>query len=153
MQTNNKMMKTLILSSLVAFMACQSTGIDKKLSDIHLKETVSINNVPKSSLTFFDVNDSRCPEGVNCIWAGNATVDLLLEGVNTEGKLTEHINMCLGDCRSQSGSGSFRQTDTLDHEFAGQKYRFILESVNPHKIADSTFTKDKYSISLKIEKK
>jgi hypothetical protein len=150
---NNSKMKTLILSSLIAFMACQSAGIDKKSTEIQLKETISLNDIPKASLTFYDVNDSRCPEGVNCVWAGNATVDLLLEGVNTEGKLTKRINMCLGDCRTLYGPGSFRQIDSLDQEFAGQKYRFILENVSPHKKADSTVTKDNYSISLKIEKR
>ncbi|MCE7039954.1 hypothetical protein [Dyadobacter sp. CY312] len=141
-------MKALLFILLVALVACQSSTVDKKGNEIKYKETVQINDVPKATLTFFDVSDSRCPENVKCVWAGNAKVDLALEGVGTEGKITKHINLCLGACSTSRG---FHTIDSLDQDFAGQKYRFILESVNPYPIAAKT--KNDYSISLRIEKK
>ena len=139
---------------LAAISACNNSSVDKKdPNEIYYKETVNINDVPRSTLTFFEVEDSRCPEGVQCIWAGNATVDLALNGVTTEGGTTKHVTMCLGDCRTVSSSTGFQVIDTLDENFAGQKYRFILESVNPKARLDSTRKKQDYSIVLKIEKR
>lgn len=128
--------------------ACKSTGVDRKEDGIKYKETVALNDVPMAALTFFEVEDSRCPEGVTCIWGGRAAVDLLLSGVTTEGGIKEHVKMCLGTCDASTGS------DTVEKTFAGIKYKFVLTAVNPYpKFGDSTRTKDKYSIQLKIEKK
>ena len=147
-------MKRISLVALLGILtiACQNASVDKKDDVLKYKETVIINDVPQSSLTFFDVSDSRCPEGVQCVWAGNATVDLALEGVGTEGKISKHVNMCLGDCRMLYENASYRQVDSLDQEFAGQNYRFILEAVNPKAKVDSTRKKEDYSIVLRIEK-
>ena len=140
-------MKALSFFSLLtlSIMSCKSTGVDKNSDDIKYKETVTINDVPRSTLTFFDVSDSRCPEDVQCVWAGNATVDLAFTGVTTEGGITNHVSMCLGTC------GNIQ--DTLDYDFAGQKYRFILKAVNPKAKAANAEPKENYSISLDIQKK
>lgn len=128
--------------------ACKSTGVDKKGEGIQYKETVVLNDVPTATLTFYDVEDGRCPEGLTCIWGGRAAVDLLLSGVTTEGGIKEHVKMCIGECDASTGS------DTVEKTFAGEKYRFVLSAVNPYpKFGDSTRTKEKYSIQLKIEKK
>lgn len=137
----------------ILMLACQSASVDKKDDEIKYKETIRLNDVPLSTLTFSDVSDSRCPEGAQCIWAGNATVDLALEGVNTEGKISRHIKMCIGNCGTLYKSASYRLADTLNQEFAGQEYRFILEAVNPVPKVDSAARKEAYSILLKIERK
>jgi hypothetical protein len=137
----------------LTLVACQSSSVDKKGNEIKYQETVQINDVPRSTLTFSDVSDSRCPEGAHCIWAGNATVELTLEGVGTDGKLVKNINLCVGDCRTIYSTNSVRQIDSLHQDFAGQKYLFILEGVNPSPKVDSLRTKDDYSILLRVEKK
>lgn len=132
----------------VMAVACKSTVVDKREDGIKYKETVVLNDVPSATLTFFEVEDSRCPENVVCIWGGRAAIDLLLSGVTTEGGVKEHVKMCLGTCDATTGS------DTLEKTFAGQKYRFVLSAVNPYpNTSDTTHTKKKYSIQLKIEKK
>jgi hypothetical protein len=143
-------MKKLFFISLltVSLLACKSTSVDNKTDEIMFKETVVINQVPRSSVQFFDVSDSRCPEGGECIWAGNATIDLAISGVTTEGGKTSHVKMCLGQCDKQ-----FKVADTLDYDFTGQKYRFILSAVNPYPQAEKSTAKEAYSIALKIEKK
>lgn len=136
-----------VLLTSILLGACQKSSVDKKEEGvIHYKETVSINGVPPATLTFFDVTDSRCPEGGQCIWAGNAEVDLVLDGVTTEGKILKHVKMCLGEC------SNFKQ-DTLDQVFAGEQYQFILKSVTPYPKIDIQNKKTEYAISLDIIKK
>lgn len=142
------MKKYLFVLFAMMAVACKSTGVDKKDEGIKYKETVVLNDVPKATLTFFGIEDSRCPEDVVCIWGGRAAVDLLLSGVTTEGGINEHVKMCLGTCDASTG------TDTLEKTFAGAKYRFVLTAVNPYPNTRDTARKDEtYSIQLKIEKK
>jgi hypothetical protein len=133
--------------AIVGMFSCKSSGIDKKDTGLKYKETRILNDVPRASLTFFEIEDSRCAEGANCIWAGHAVVDLLLSGLTVEGGVKEHIKMCLGDC-----GGSFGP-DTLIKKFAGEEYQFILEEVNPYPKITEEHQKEAYSILLKIEKK
>lgn len=130
----------------VSFIACQKSSVDKKEEDlIHYKQTVAINDVPSASLTFSEVEDSRCPEGVQCIWAGNADIDLVLEGFTTEGRVTRTAKMCFGTC-------SNFVADTLNYDFAGTSYRFILKAVTPAPKKDTELKKTDYGISLDIQK-
>ena len=50
----------------VFMLACQSASVDKKDDVIKYKESITLQDVPKATLTFFEVSDSRCPEGVQC---------------------------------------------------------------------------------------
>lgn len=131
--------------------ACKSTSVEKD-NLIHYQETVTINDVPKTSLTFYGVSDSRCPENVQCVWAGYVNVDLELTGVSTEGRISEHVKMCLGDC-DLIQNRKYKITDTLDHNFAGQDYRFILSQVNRPALADSAAGVKAYTIALDVQKR
>jgi len=136
-----------ILFASLTILACQKSSVDKKDEGIlRYKESVAINDIPRATLTFFDVADSRCPEGLQCFVAGNARVDLTLDGVTTEGRITKHVKMCLGDCSSFLA-------DTVNEEFAGSKYQFILKSVSPLPKKDVQAVKTEYNISLDIKKK
>ena len=133
--------------AIIGVLSCKSSGIDKKDAGLKYKETLILNDVPKASLTFFDIEDGRCPEDVNCIWGGNARVDLLLSGVTVDGGINEHLKMCSGNC-----GGNFGE-DTLVKKFAGQEYRLILLEVTPNRKSTEEPKKEDYSILLKIEKK
>lgn len=151
-------MKKLLLTIAVVWgvFSCQNSSIDKKDEGLRYKETVNINDVPRATLTFFDFSDSRCPEGVQCVWAGYASVDLLLSGVTTEGGINEHVQMCLGDCRlvrKDSTKAGYMMADTVEKSFAGEEYRFILSSLKSAPKVDSVLKKEDYRIELKIEKK
>ena len=135
-----------ILFAGLTILACQKSSVDKKEQGLlRYKESVAINDIPRATLTFFDVTDSRCPEGLQCFVAGNARVDLTLDGVTTEGRITKHVKMCLGDC-------SNFLADTVNEEFAGYKYQFILKSVSPLPKKDVQAVKTEYNISLDIKK-
>jgi len=143
---------SLILVLASSLISCQNTSIDKKEDEIKYKEVVVLNDVPKSTLTFYDVTDSRCPKGVNCVWAGNAVVDLALDGVSTQGKVSKHISLCLGDCRGGNSQSVFKEIDSLDQDFAGHQYRFILKAVNALSKSDSIRKKEDYAVLLQIKK-
>jgi hypothetical protein len=138
----------LFVLTIAGIVSCKSSGVDKKEEGIKYKESVTLNDVPKATLTFYGLADSRCPENAQCVWAGNATVDLLLSGVTTEGGVNEHVKMCLGQCDQK-----FREVDTLDKKFAGSDYRLILSAVKPYPKIDSTRKIEDTYILLKIEKK
>ncbi|KQS33478.1 hypothetical protein [Dyadobacter sp. Leaf189] len=145
----------LMITAVCSIVSCQNNSIDKRDEGIAYKETITINDVPKATLTFFAYGDSRCPEGANCIWAGNAQVDLLLSGITTEGRINEHVKMCLGGCqfsRKDSVKTSYVLIDTLDKNFAGQQYRFILSALEPGPSLDSVRQKEVRRIKLKVEK-
>jgi hypothetical protein len=157
-EINVNVMKKLLfgITVICSVFSCQNSSIDKKDEGIRYKETILINDVPRATLTFFDFSDSRCPEGAQCIWAGYASVDLLLSGVTTEGGINEHVKMCLGDCRfvrKDSTQPGYIMADTIDKSFAGQQYRFILSSLQPGPKLDSTSKKEDRRIILKVEKK
>lgn len=129
--------------------ACKSNSVDKKEEGLKYKETITINDVPKATLTFFEVDeDSRCPEGGVCVWAGRVVVDLQFTGVTTEGGVQEHAKMCMGTC----GSGQFGP-DTLLKKFAGENYQLVLTEVNPSPKVGVERKKEDYAIMLKVEKK
>jgi hypothetical protein len=141
----------LVLAFVPSLLSCQSKSVDKKDDFIQYKETIILNDVPRSTLTFFDVSDSRCPVGGVCIWAGNVKVDLALEGVTTEGKVTKKISLYLGaSLGDTTGSAPYKLVDSLDQNFAGIKYRFILDGIRPENRGEQT--KPEYAISLRVKK-
>ena len=48
-----------------------------KITKIKLDEVVE-NSQHDLSLQVKNINDSRCPEGVQCVWEGNASVEFIL---------------------------------------------------------------------------
>lgn len=69
------------------------------------------------------VNDSRCPANVQCIWAGNAKLNLTISG----GVMQNAVNLCLGQCET-----GFRETDTIAFNHRSQSYILVLKKVQPY---------------------
>ena len=81
-------------------------------------------------------DDSRCPEGVSCIWAGDAAVHLRIEGGTASASTAElHVN-----------GRSERDVVHGDH-------RVTLVSLAPHPKADAKIEAKDYRITLRIEGK
>ena len=95
-------MKYLIVLALVfSFSACCS---QKKISEtktdstekISVSETVTkakmgqLTSYGKTTIKLKEVNDSRCPEDVSCIWAGEARV---VVGIYREGIFEKDVNI------------------------------------------------------------
>ena len=98
-------------------------------------QTVDISD-EDMTVKFIEITeDSRCPEGATCIWAGqaSASVELIKDNITSRMILTE-----------TSGSIGFSQSD-----FA----QYILEfHISPYPKVDKPIDKANYRLLLKVEK-
>lgn len=86
------------------------------------------------TVTFEQIEDSRCPTGVTCVWAGDAIVGLRVDG---RGDTARHSLSLNQEARREAVVGDIRVT---------------LVSVTPHPSADRTPRPDEYRITLSIER-
>ena len=87
-------------------------------------------------ITFKDVlEDSRCPIGYRCFWAGNGAVLLKIEKSNYD-VLVDTINTTLDPQNLQY------------HD-----YNIILKNLKPYPVADSLINNKDYIITLLVEKR
>ena len=78
--------------------------------------------------------DSRCPEGVDCIWAGNAKIVLKLS-------------------KSKGDSASFELNTNMEpHEKSFQRYTIILKKLSPYPKKDSSIKGKDYIATLVVKK-
>lgn len=86
--------------------------------------------------------DSRCPIGVQCIWAGRADVVLsLTTGVETQAIKTQTVTLASGDM-SQGGSG----------EVTFEGFTIRLENVEPPKQEGKIIEQKDYQVKLVVTK-
>lgn len=155
------MLSKLILSTLgfLTLMNCQSkknvmsednyTKTEVSSSNGNLSTTISLKEGEKiflkpqqMNITFKGiVSDSRCPEGVNCIWAGAATASVEIMTTTSRPMLIELSSLDLP-------SKNFSKTQNV----AG--YNITLEKVLPYpnQTNNTANLKGQYRIALKIEK-
>jgi hypothetical protein len=77
-------------------------------------------------------DDSRCPQGVNCIWAGSVGVSLLLSAPGAEGERVK-LNTAV-DPRAVSYKG----------------HSFSIESVSPPRVEGKNIKAEDYRITLAV---
>ena len=82
------------------------------------------------SLEILDINDSRCPSDVVCIWQGEAKVKFAFEH---------------GQQNDFTLSTFDPQSDTIDN------YVFTLVDVSPYPISTETIPLEDYKVTLRIE--
>lgn len=125
----------LLALMLASFISCDqepipdsfSFGVDNEFKingDYH-----SIDNSLKFSIT--EINDSRCPSDVVCIWAGKADVK-----IKVESPVPGTITLSTYD----------NQVDTVG------SYSFKIIDVSPYPISTKTIKLEDYIVLLKIEK-
>ena len=87
-------------------------------------------------LTFVSVmDDSRCPEGATCVWAGNGRVHLIAR--NSKGDCAEFdLNTTL---------------EPLEHDFG--RYQIKLVQLSPYPSIKHTSKPDEYVATLVVTKK
>ncbi|REG85383.1 hypothetical protein [Algoriphagus antarcticus] len=71
---------------------CEGFDLDK---EFEIANNETLQNCPKNiSVTLLDIQDSRCPAGVNCIWAGMIVIEgqLKIDGKNTDFQLSTNEN-------------------------------------------------------------
>jgi uncharacterized Zn finger protein len=132
---------------LVALMAC---GVQAKVRG---RKTVRLNQnfvlrvgqevtvaEQKLNIKFVSVpEDSRCPKGVNCIWAGNVRVMLQVTKVGSKPFKVEL---------------SLNPRDFPDGEAANSgNYKIKLVGVEPYPVADQPIKASDYTATLSVSKK
>ncbi len=127
--------QVMILTGGALFMSnssCQKDSLNvMKSADFNRSFDLELNGkvvLPKEDsnlmLSFIQLNDSRCPADVQCIWAGNAAVNLRFEAKPGVEALT---TLCIGQCGQQ-----FKISDTSRVSLNNINYTVILQEVKPY---------------------
>lgn len=123
-------MKALIFSAIALFTMIACTAEDVTIAklgdnfDLKANESVSFtdnNSTLKAKLV--KIEDSRCPEGVQCIRAGEAIVTLDLQVGNES---FSGIKVCV-QCEKSMGI-----TETAEVKAKNRTYKINLKAVNPY---------------------
>jgi len=73
-------MKTRLMTLSVFAVLILSGFLDESFADkkikLHLGQTINADDL---KFTFYDVDDSRCPSDVTCVWAGQVTATVRIE--------------------------------------------------------------------------
>lgn len=119
--------------SVWAMLACNKYDLPADLV-LKIDETITADGL-RIQLT--DIEESRCAEGVTCVWAGEAKVYLRLDAQETV-VLTAR-GLCAGEeaCR-----------DTAIYK----QYRIILEEVTPYPKANVEIKKADYRVKLSVDR-
>lgn len=109
--------------------------------ELGLEESVvlPVNN-KELMISLIGINDSRCPGDVQCIWAGNARIQLRISAGTGPAALTE---LCLGSCDTE-----FKKTDSTLIRLNERDYSVVLKALEPYPGKGSS-EKKKAALSLK----
>jgi len=125
----------LLLASGIALFSCNSENMTDTFS-FNLEKSFQIGDAYFStdhSLQFqiTEINDSRCPSDVICVWQGEAVVKIEVKSpLAGTLELNTHDNL----------------TDTIG------SYSFELVDVSPYPVSTKTIELDEYLVTLLIEK-
>jgi len=125
----------------IAILALISTLIFTMTITAQTPETVSIKAGQRKSaaqgrlkIKFLSVEeDSRCPEGANCIWAGNAKIKIAVSGKYETKTFELNTNMA-------------PQSVTMD------SWAIEIDSLLPAKDAEKATDQNAYEVKLKVTK-
>lgn len=93
--------------------------------ELSLNDSVIVQGEEKElGITLARLDDSRCPEGVQCVWAGNASVTIQLTG--TDG-MSGRAELCIGDCPVHSNA-----SETASIKLGSHNYLVKLKDVKPY---------------------
>ena len=92
--------------------------------ELNLEERIILPKNNKALLIrLVGINDSRCPADVQCIWAGNAIVNLMLSVKEADSEIA------LGIGQYENG---FKTSDTVKVSLNNNTYSVILQEVKPY---------------------
>jgi hypothetical protein len=128
------MHKLTYLLLLLVVSSCQNitSSVDPQLGEefqLRVGEQASLDN-GNFHITFEEVlEDSRCPEGVTCVWAGNARIALVLN--ESEANLNTYLE---------------------PQEITRSGYLVKLISVSPYPVYEQVIDREDYSAKLVVIK-
>jgi len=129
-------MKQIILSVFFALLIFTSCNKDEQVKSLVLEDKFQIDQsfvATDNSLKFTitEINDSRCPSDVVCIWQGEAVVKIAVQS-----PFSDTLEL----------STFHNPSDTLG------SYIFQILEVTPYPISTETIELNDYNVKLKIEK-
>ena len=135
-------MKTIcffILIIVVSLISCEKENTTDSFL-LGLENEFKVNYVNHSAdnalkFTITEINDSRCPGDVECIWAGKADVTVKMESPVAASFVLSTLNNAL-----------YSSTDTVGN------YSFRLVDVSPYPVSTQIIKLQDYKVTLKIEK-
>lgn len=139
----------LILLALIAASACANAGAGGTVPTAATESPLALSapaeiefgvgearRIPPVTLTFVRVSqDSRCPTGVTCIWAGDAVAELRVERDGAAPEVVSlHTNAGSGQAASVAGLSlrlvRLEPYPEADHPIAAGDYRLVLSVTN-----------------------
>jgi len=128
----------LLIVLVIAFLSCEKENTSETFP-LGLQNEFKINDVYHSTdnalkFKITEINDSRCPIDVECVWAGKADVKIRMESPVEESFVLSTYNNSL-----------YSSIDTVGN------YVFQLIDVSPYPISSLEINLEEYKVILKIE--
>ncbi len=123
----------LLMWMVLGILSCDKYDLPADLT-LKMNDDITVDGL---RIRFSDIEESRCAEGVTCVWAGEAKVFL---------KLNLQDNVILKSPGLCEGPEACRDTATYKH------YRIILHDVNPYPKINVEIKKEDYRIKLSVER-
>nr|WP_294894235.1 hypothetical protein [uncultured Pedobacter sp.] len=119
----------IIILGLLSFIACEKTTETSKIigfgEKVVLQQSDNVwfgaDTITGIQIKINEIMDSRCPEDVKCIWAGEANVKLLA----TDLKDSVSLDLKIDPVKSS-------KTDTVKFTLNSKNYQALLYAVNPY---------------------
>lgn len=119
-----KQLSGLLLVGTFVFSACSSSE-PVPITSVALGIRQSARLSSGVAVRVDSIQDSRCPTGATCIWAGQARVKLLL----SKDSDSTSIGLALG---AAPGAGNNNRLDSTNVSLSSETYKVILREVNPY---------------------
>lgn len=115
------MIAALLAVSLLAPVAADAAPLrDRAMA--HIGETVRVHGMQVTPLRVLE--DSRCPQNVSCIWAGQVRLAVRIDGVFRELTLGKPISVSGGQLQLAAVAPEIR---SVGHRIPPRSYRFGFE--------------------------
>lgn len=121
------------LMMVLGMLACDKYDLPADLT-LKLNDDITVDGL---RIRFTDIEESRCAEGLTCVWAGEAKVFL---------RLNLQDNVILKSPGLCEGQEACRDTAIY------KQYRLILHEVTPYPKKDVEIKKEAYRIKLSVER-
>lgn len=122
-----KQLSGFLIVGILVFSACKSSETNPSDSiSVGLHQSARLGS--GIAVRADSIQDGRCPTGVNCIWAGEAKVKLLLSNDKDSGT----VRLTLG-----AGLNS-KRLDSTNITLTNSAYKVILRGVNPYPTSPAT---------------
>jgi len=145
------MLKVSLFLVLIMFLVCCKTNqisLKEGNNVLHYQKPNLLDKKSQTFITLAKVEDGRCPEDVNCIWAGLVNVNLEFDLRNLKKK--ENLNLCFG-CLTLKDSSRATPSES-DINLEGTKYHVKLLGVRPNPNTKSPPKIENYEVSIQIDK-